>query len=131
MRLSDLKKSVAQLVAAGGGAITKHFIGGSGEPTFGSSWTGTSATDAEPGFYKDGRQVHLFGRVQKSILIASPEVPFTLPVGFRPDGPRWFSALVWDVTTSAVIPDGQMIMGTIDGADDLQVSLDGINFLAA
>lgn len=140
MRLSTLAKLVEQLtttISEGGGgspAPPEDVI----TPLFTNSWVATGGTN--PGYYKANERVYLTGRLVKTILVGAPEIPFNLPEGYRPSESVLLPLWVNNNTTSSLVQDGQimvqangdvMIFGTIDGNDDIQISLDGINFRAA
>jgi len=76
-----LKRNGSSFVEIGRfGREKEHQVGGSGEPAFQNSWTGSSVR-----YWKDENGiVRLSGSASHASLAASPSTIFTLPSGYRP-----------------------------------------------
>jgi hypothetical protein len=137
MRLSELKKLVAQLTAGGGGgAEAPHVVGSDGEPSYGSVWQTRYGVPAE--FYKADVQAFMAGRVESTDWIGDEPI-FILPETHRPENLHWFKVPCHDLTGGAMQQEAQVLIYAtgevkLTGAEAFQlveVILDGINFRVA
>jgi hypothetical protein len=98
-----------------------HILGNSGEPALADPWVQAGSPHAPAGFYKDGDNVYLRGRLSSG---PSGTSPFTLPVGYRPSHLLTFAVggvIIGQVTVAAT---GVV---TLTGSP-VGINLDGIFF---
>jgi hypothetical protein len=110
-----------------------HTVGAAGEPAFQNGWGnagGLFATNAGFMIDQDG-VVHLRGQVAGGTVSPIENPVFTLPVGYRPGGDRYFFALTTNGSNTitpgwvAVNPNGGVFVGV---GDNHFVALDNVTF---
>jgi hypothetical protein len=107
-----------------------HLVGAPGEPQFATKWENGAPGLTPVSFYKDREGVvHLEG-LATGVLGETPDLVFTLPSGYRPNGDQLF--LVWGYPGGAGGPDLAVVKanGEVHAGNELEVSLSGITFRA-
>ena len=73
--------AISLLATGASTAESWHVIGSTGEPALAGTWIQAGNPHAPAGFYKNGDQVYLRGRLMSGV---SGTTVFILPVGYRP-----------------------------------------------
>ena len=80
----DVAALDARLDVIEAGREAVRYVGTGGQPAFENSWVNNDVSTRRAGFYKDRGRVYLTGMIKTG---ASATTAFTLPAGYRPDGP--------------------------------------------
>jgi hypothetical protein len=76
------------------GLRSRHVIGATGEPAFGTNWVVNGVGYENPHFYRDGDDIVLGGLVKASAAQAANATIFTLPLDYRPSNSHAFEVLM-------------------------------------